>query len=834
MESNDSLDDKDSGPEVQINLPNSVISRIEELMGGTEQFDSDEFDAVAYINRVFPTEQSLSGVESAAARCEFRLSGVEQDIRRLVRAQAEQRAAGQAALLEAQRCIAELALQVADINKKAERSESMVREITLEIKQLDCAKWNLTGAITALNHLHMLVGGVGALRQMTAARQYKELALPMQAIMEVLQHFESYREIRELSTLRDQVYEIRSQLATQILADFKETFTAGSKSTVSHKTLSEACAVVDILDPKVKRELLQWFIGMQLQEYQHLFSAEQECAWLPHVERRYAWLKRHLLTFEDTLGNMFPMSWKLSERIARQFCQITRGELSSMMAARRSELDVKLLLYAIQKTYNFELLLHKRFTGTDLGSENMDPSALDKQDGFESEGKENESTNEIVDTKVGGDEGGDESAWVRSIGACFEPHLSLYIHSLDANLRSFMDRFVQDAKSVDAGAGIGSGAGAVMASCGDLFLFYKKCLVQCARLTTGEPMLELAGVFQKYLREYASSVLAAALPRNGGGSGSGSGVAVPTLVSNLHTLLKDDTANARYTKQEICKITSVITTSEYCLETTVHLEQKLKEKVAKNLSNKIDLTPEQDLFHKMINNCIQMLVQDLELACEPALQAMTKISWLSFDNVGDQSSYVTQIIMHLKNTVPYLRDNLASSRKYFTQFCIRFANSFIPKFIQNIYKCKPISTVGSEQLLLDTHMLKTALLELPSIGSEVKRPAPAMYTKVVIKLMTKAEMILKLVMAPIDGSMEGFVAQFVQLLPESTITEFHKVLDMKGAKLSKTQQASLDALFKETTKSVHSEESKSSQYSWNNLSTRGFFDNFTKDSTTGK
>lgn len=42
MDSNDILDDKDSGPEVQINIPSSVMSRIEELMGGTEQFDSDE------------------------------------------------------------------------------------------------------------------------------------------------------------------------------------------------------------------------------------------------------------------------------------------------------------------------------------------------------------------------------------------------------------------------------------------------------------------------------------------------------------------------------------------------------------------------------------------------------------------------------------------------------------------------------------------------------------------------------------------------------------------------------------------------------------------------
>lgn len=174
----------------------------------------------------------------------------------------------------------------------------------------------------------------------------------------------------------------------------------------------------------------------------------------------------------------------------------------------------------------------------------------------------------------------------------------------------------------------------------------------------------------------------------------------------------------------------MITTAEYCLETTVHLEQKLKEKVSPALAARVDLAPEQDLFHAVITDCVRLLVQDLEAACEPALAAMARVSWLQLAAVGDQSSYVTQIMMHLKNTVPLLRDNLASSRKYFTQLCIRFASSFIPKFIQTVYRCKPISTAGAEQLLLDTHMLKTALLELPSVGSEVKRPAPATYTKV--------------------------------------------------------------------------------------------------------
>ncbi|XP_052743016.1 vacuolar protein sorting-associated protein 53 homolog [Bicyclus anynana] len=792
MDANDVLDDKDSGPEVQLNLPGSVLSRIEELMGGTEQFDSEEFDAVAYINRVFPTEQSLAGVESAAARCEYRLAGVQHDMRRLVRAQHEQRQAGQRALLAARRAVAELALQVADVNRKAERSEGMVREITAEIKQLDCAKWNLTAAITALNHLHMLAGGAASLRSAAERRQYKELLLPLQAIMEVLEQLRLYRDIRELNALRDEVHAVRAALAEQILADFRLALTGAGKGGVSQRTLAEACAVVDALEPRVRRELVEWFISTQLQEYEHLFSSEQECGWISFVERRYAWLKKHLLRFEDSLAAVFPPAWRLSERLAHRFCKLTRAALAELMQARRNELDVKLLLYAIQKTYNFELLLHKRFVGSELGAEGADEHAL-KLD-FDDGDKEEAST------------ASKGSPWVGLIGACFEPHLSLYITSLDTNLRALTDRFIQDAKAADAGGGapaVGSGAGAVMSSCADLFLFYKKCLAQCATLSTGEPMLELAGVFGKYLREYAG-VLQRAGPR----AAPAPPLGVPALVTNLHTLLRDDGSAQRYTKHEISKITSVITTAEYCLETTVHLEQKLKEKILPALADKVDLTPEQDMFHKLISNCIQLLVQDLELACEPALQAMTKISWLHFDTVGDQSSYVTQIIMHLKNSVPNLRDNLASSRKYFTQFCIRFANSFIPKFIQNVYRCKPISTVGSEQLLLDTHMLKTALLELPSIGSDVRRQAPTTYTKVVIKLMTKAEMILKLVMAPLDGNLEGFVAQFVQLLPESTLAEFHKVLDMKGAKLSKAQMSSLDALFKQTTKTANSDSNK--------------------------
>lgn len=51
-------------------------------------------------------------------------------------------------------------------------------------------------------------------------------------------------------------------------------------------------------------------------------------------------------------------------------------------------------------------------------------------------------------------------------------------------------------------------------------------------------------------------------------------------------------------------------------------------------------------------------------------------------------------------------------------------SSFIPKFINHLYRCKPLNMIGAEQLLLDTHSLKTVLLDLPSITLTVSRKPP--------------------------------------------------------------------------------------------------------------
>ena len=59
-------------------------------------------------------------------------------------------------------------------------------------------------------------------------------------------------------------------------------------------------------------------------------------------------MKELLVSFEETLSPIFPKHWEVSEEIAVEFCRITREELGKVMRQRQSEIDVNLLLFAIQ------------------------------------------------------------------------------------------------------------------------------------------------------------------------------------------------------------------------------------------------------------------------------------------------------------------------------------------------------------------------------------------------------------------------------------------------------------------------------------------------------
>uniref|UniRef100_A0A670YIT1 VPS53 subunit of GARP complex n=1 Tax=Pseudonaja textilis TaxID=8673 RepID=A0A670YIT1_PSETE len=703
----------------------------ESVFPSQDPLDRADFNAVEYINTLFPTEQPFYIFPFLSRR-------LDDNIRTVVRAQTNVGQDGREALEEAQKAIQQLFGKIKDIKDKAEKSEQMVKEITRDIKQLDHAKRHLTTSITTLNHLHMLAGGVDSLEAMTRRRQYGELANLLQGVVNVLEHFNKYMGIPQIRQLSERVKAAQNELGQQILADFEEAFPSqGTKRSAGpSNVLRDACLVANVLDPRIKQEIIKKFIKQHLSEYLVLFQENQDVAWLDKIDRRYAWIKRQLVDYEEKYGRMFPGEWCMTERIAVDFCHITRMELGKIMRTRAREIEVKLLLFSIQRTTNFEGLLAKRFSGstlTETVTKKPDPPPVSTNPFLEEESTtdEEETPSERLDLDKPQKPKIPNNPFHGIISKCFEPHLYVYIESQDRNLGELIDRFVGDFKAQGPPKPNVDEGGAVLPSCADLFVYYKKCMVQCSQLSTGEPMIALTTIFQKYLREYAWKILSGNLPKTT--NTSSSGLTITSLLKE-----KDGSEVAKFTLEELCLICSILSTAEYCLATTQQLEEKLKEKVDDSLVERITLMGEMDTFSTVISSSIQLLVQDLDGACDPALTAMSKMQWQNVEHVGDQSPYVTSVILHIKQNVPIIRDNLASTRKYFTQFCIKFANCFIPKFINHLFKCKPISMVGAEQMKYVTiHILTAARLAFAQCWKSSYIPAEQM---VIQKICDCAEM----------------------------------------------------------------------------------------------
>lgn len=76
-----------------------------------------------------------------------------------------------------------------------------------------------------------------------------------------------------------------------------------------------------------------------------------------------------------------------------------------------------------------------------------------------------------------------------------------------------MERFIADTGKHFSTKELSDTEATVLPSCADLFVFYKKCLVQCSQLSTSLTMLQLSHTFQKFLREYALKILQNNLPK---------------------------------------------------------------------------------------------------------------------------------------------------------------------------------------------------------------------------------------------------------------------------------------------------------------------------------
>lgn len=615
--------------------------------------------------------------------------------------------------------------------------------MTADIKRLDGTKRNLTLSMTALKRLQMLTTAYEQLRGLAKTRQYRECASLLQAVLQLMRHFNSYRSIDQIATLSRGVGELQRELLEQVCEDFEIAFAKGEVG-ARKATLIEACGVMDALGDNARARLVTWYMNTELREYRQVFRGNDEAGNLDNIGRRYAWFKRMMKGHEEEHAGIFPPHWRVGETLAMSFCDGTRDDYKgilekSMRSVGGAKIDVNLLLSCLQETMDFEQTLERRFASEPRASiDTLSSADFERTQSFNG-----------------------------SISVAFEPYLSLWVESQDKALAAMIPRYkAQPLLPADEEFS----SQAVISSAIELFHFYKLTLSQCAKLSTSERLLDLAKTLAKYLDEYAQQVLLSILQRPG------------------------------QTGASLQDVVLVLNTADFWHANTEQLEENIKKRIDHELVSKVDLSSQADAFLGVASAAVIALVNKVEADCDGAWREMKNTNWSKMESVGDQSSYVGELVAHVNAKAQEILD-VVVKQQYARAFADKLVEHLAHAYILNIVQCRPVSEVGAEQMLLDKYVLTKALENLlshhnpsaPSSGSQPQPHAPpSSFVKRVNATMTRIDPLLKTLQVR-PSPPEGLVQAYLIHVGDRSDTNFRKILELKG--IRKQDQGHLLELF---------------------------------------
>ncbi|KAL2271012.1 hypothetical protein VTJ83DRAFT_383 [Remersonia thermophila] len=702
--------------------------------------DSVDYDPVAHLNLLFSHPSTVSSVSRVSSTIQSHKHGLSRSISAQEAAQAYGPDSSLERMQSAQAELADLFRRIESVRARALQTERDITTMTADIKRLDATKRNLTHSMTALKRLQMLTTAYEQLRGLARSRQYRECAGLLQAVLQLMRHFHSYRSIDQIAVLSRNVSELQRELLEQVCEDFELAFAKGDVA-ARRPVLVEACLVMDALGDHARTRLITWYVNTELREYRQVFRGNDEAASLDNIGRRYAWFRRTLKAHEEDHAAIFPPHWRVAEALATAFCDGTRDDFKgilekSMRRVDGAKLDVNLLLSCLQETMDFEQSLERRFATEPRASIDTLSSADDRIQNFNG-----------------------------SISVAFEPYLSLWVESQDRALAGMIPRYrTQPLLPSDEEFS----PQAVIPSAIELFHFYKLTLSQCAKLSTGDRLLELTRTFAKYLDEYAQLVLVHFLQRGGAAQG-------PPLE----------------------QIILVLNTADFWHTNTNQLEESIKKRIDPDMAAKVDLSSQADAFMGVASAAVMALVAKVELSCDGAWREMRNTNWGRMESVSDQSSYVGELLRHVNGKAQEILP-LVVKPQYARAFCDNVVEHLSSAFLHNVVQCRPVGEVGAEQMLLDKYVLTKALENLMSYhnpsssSSSSSGPPPAGFVKRVHLAMARVDPLLKTLQVR-PSPPEGLVQAYLIHIADRSDTNFRKILDLKGVR--KQDQPHLLELF---------------------------------------
>nr|XP_019001124.1 vacuolar-sorting protein 53 long isoform [Kwoniella mangroviensis CBS 8507]OCF64585.1 vacuolar-sorting protein 53 long isoform [Kwoniella mangroviensis CBS 8507] len=709
-------------------------------------------NVMARLSQDFPDAESLSRHQEIHARLQLEIMDVREEVARLKSELKRDQDPGKMSKIQNQ--ISQLMLQINVIREKAAEAEAIVKSITTDIQRLDTAKTNLTSAIQMLERWGMLRNAHSQLKELLPTKRYIDMSQALSAVTHLLTPLKALSNIPAVSEIFRAAESDRKAIQEKVAVEMDAFFKQDPNRPVDRKTVSEVCYVIDVLGGDFRNHIIERYLQLQLAEYRRIFRSTDEAGQLDNVPRRYAWFRRVLKNHDEENASLFPSSWEITRLLVSNFAEYTRSDLANVLG--KSTPAVNILLDALQATLDFEAGFARRF---DMPFEDI--------------------------TAGGSTSRGASTAPKWTISSIFDNYFNVYVDAQDRAIADMLSAYrgprsrssMEGAMQQESDTPVPT----VLPSSTELFYFYGQTLEQCEKYTKGEPMRKLSKVFAKWLKIYSGKSLSR---QQEAGRRSLEG---------------------RDNLQEVKNACMILNTAEYCQNTSLQLEERLKDKIAEEFKPDISFQNERDTFSTVISSCINTILRELETSCEPAFAAILKTPWMHLENVSGRSAYIVDLVGSIKQVAEVVRSRV-EGKKYIRNFADKAVGVVITRFTQSVIKSRPLKKIGAEQILLDVQAVKACLLDLPEPHPENSTNMYVQYTKYVTKNTGQLETMLKVILAP-DDPPEGFVQNYCLLIGDRSFSNFQKILDLKGT--PRTDQQKLLDIFLSVT-STNSELSDSS------------------------
>ncbi|KAF9022041.1 hypothetical protein BDZ89DRAFT_1070968 [Hymenopellis radicata] len=697
------------------------IRRILAPSNDGKDVQATSFSLLETLNTHFPDEASLAETEILQQRLAEEQRVLQEEINALRAQLKESQDSNRMQVI--QELISELLGQMSRIREKATESEAVVRNITKDIQVLDLAKKNLINSLTTLKRLQMLVNALTQLEDHVREKKYTEMAQTLAAVKQISVSFKPYTTVPRVAQVWRRIQQMQGEIRTLVESDFDKFYLEDPNKQVKSSTVADACLVVDVLGEDVRNSLVDRYVAMELKEYRRIFRTTDEAGQLDNIPRRFSWFLRLLQAHDLRQGRV----WHLLAK----FAEITRDDMSVLLSKAGASLNVKTLLDNLQLASDFELSIAKKWATpfADILAATAPPSGP-----------------------------------IKSITSAFEPHMGVFV---EAQNKALSDMLAPHRKpkappprtSLDAGTPRASGEleeGSspilVLPSSTELFYFYAQSLEQCAKLSSGQALFDLALVHKKWLKIYADDVLTASLKKS--------------------AQLRRST-ETRFDLSAIQQASLVINTADYCQATALELEQKIREKINDEFKERVSFQSECDVFVGCVSSAIAIHLRELETACDPSFTTMTRISWATWAQVSGPSAYTGDLVKAIEQITEAIKPGI-EQKKYLRNLFDKIYNLLLAKFTASLVKSRPLGEIGAEQLLIDLQTLKAFLIKLP--GEALLTTS---YTRGLSKSTARLESLLKVIVTPVDPP-EGFILNYTLLIGDASFSNFQKILDLKG------------------------------------------------------